>query len=160
MKNRTLIALIALTSFLISGGVFIASQKPAASCVTVYVDYGVLEAHKTTTECVRTDGTLRGMDALNMAGVAILGTEKYGLQIACRVNGVPDALTPIPATGHEGYLEKCKDMPAEFAYWAIIVRDGSNPWGWAQTGLLDIKLKPGDSIGLVYAINENVRFPN
>jgi hypothetical protein len=160
MKNKNLIALLAVASLVAVSWVWTTTTNPKADCVTVYVDYGVLKNQTTDTQCIAVDGPIRGMDALNAAGLAILGTEKYGLDIVCRVNSLPSGASAIGIKGHENYIETCKDMPAEFAYWAILVRDGSNPWGWSQTGLSEIKLDAGDSIGLVFSDNENVEFPN
>jgi hypothetical protein len=50
-------------------------------------------------------------------------------------------------------------MPAAFAYWAVIVKKGALPWGWADTGIDQVKLETGDSLGLVFVDNENVKFP-
>lgn len=160
MKNKNLIALVVVALIFTASWVWTSTTSTKRDCVNVYVDYGVLKNNSTLTDCIAVDGKIDGMTALNAAGLAILGTDKYGLQVVCRVNSLPSGASPIGIKGHEDYIETCKDMPAQFAYWAILVRDGSAPWGWAQTGLLDIELKPGDSIGLVFADNENVKFPN
>ena len=160
MKSKNVIALLAVASVVSASWLWTANTNKKSDCVTVYVDYGVLDNQKTDTRCIPVSGPIRGMDALNAAGLAILGTDKYGLDIVCRVNSLPNGAGPIGIKGHEDYVETCNEMPAEFAYWAILVRDGSAPWGWAQTGLSEIKVDAGDSIGLVFADNENVEFPN
>jgi hypothetical protein len=50
-------------------------------------------------------------------------------------------------------------MPAAFAYWAVLVKDGVLPWGWASTGIDQVTLEAGDSLGLVFFENDNQRFP-
>jgi hypothetical protein len=35
----------------------------------------------------------------------------------------------------------------------------SGAWGWAQTGINEVYLEPGDAIGLVFADEGDVRFP-
>lgn len=160
MKNKNVIALLAIAGLLAVSWVITSATSTKKDCVSVYVDYGVLNNGATLTDCIAVDGEIDGMTVLNSAGLAIIGTDKYGLQVVCRVNSLPAGGSPIGIKGHEDYIETCKDMPAQFAYWAILVRNGMAPWGWAETGLLDIKLKAGDSIGLVFADNENVKFPN
>lgn len=160
MKSKNLIALSAVALLVASAWVWTSATNSKKDCVTSYVDYGVLNPGTVITKCIAVDSEIDAMTILNASGLAILGTDKYGLQVVCRVNSLPSGAAPIGIKGHEDYVETCKDMPAEFAYWAILVRDGSGPWGWAQTGLLDIKLQPGDSVALVFADNENVKFPN
>lgn len=158
VKNKNIVV-VAVLAVLVGGSWWWSSSSTDKSCVTVYVDYGVLDNNSKSIECIPTDVEIDGMTAVNMASHAILGTEKYGLDVICKVDSLPKGGAPIGIKGHEEYIETCKDMPPAFAYWAILVKNGSGEWGWAQTGLRDVKLNPGDSIGLVFAENENVRFP-
>jgi hypothetical protein len=162
MKNKNLIALLAVAALVAASYIATTINHTATqgNCVEVYVDYGVLDNAKVVKDCVEVVGKVDAMTVLNAAGFYTHGTKKYGLQVVCRLNGLPKGGSPIGIPGHEDYVETCKDMPADFAYWAILVRNGSNPWGWAETGLLDIKLENGDSIGLVFASDEQVDFPN
>jgi hypothetical protein len=59
-------------------------------------------------------------------------------------------------------------MPPAEAYWAVLVKEHqvvpmplgiSGAWGWAQTGINEVYLEPGDAIGLVFADEGDVRFP-
>lgn len=158
MKSKNLVV-VAVIASLIGGSWWWTSSQASKSCVTVYVDYGVLDNDAKSVECIPTDVPLDGMTAVNMASHAILGTEKYGLDVICKVDSLPKGGVPIGIEGHENYIETCKDMPPAFAYWAILVKTSSTEWGWAQTGLRDVKLNPGDSVALVFADNDNVRFP-
>ena len=162
MKNKNLIALLAVAGLVSTAWVWASVNHEAtrSECVEVYVDYGILDKGKIVRDCVPVSGEIDAMTVLNAAGLAIQGTDRYGLSVVCRVNSLPSGGSPILVEGHEEYVETCKDMPAEFAYWAILVRTGVTYWGWAQEGVVDIKLEPGDSIGLVFADNDNVRFPN
>lgn len=163
MKKKILIA-TGITAAIVA--MFIVKAEisaPKSDCVTVYVDYGVLNKGAASETCVSAKDTLNAMTVFNTAGYAIIGTDKYGTQIACRVNGFPDAVTPIKAKGHSSYLEKCTDMPAAYAYWALLVKRGTSSisqWGWADKGVQDLKLKAGDSVALVFTINDKVRWPN
>ena len=53
------------------------------------------------------------MKVLGKANIVIDGTQKYGNQIVCRVDGLPKA-EPIGIKKHESYIETCQTMPAEF----------------------------------------------
>lgn len=166
-KSKKILAAVATGAVLLGLGASTwAASTGNGSCVTVYVDYGVLKDHQVQQSCVAVSGNTRAPEVLRLAGLALTGTKKYGDQIVCRVNDLPSATAPVPVRGHEDYVEPCADMPAEFAYWAVLVkRGGANPldlstrWGWAETGVRDVVLKPGDSVGLVFADNDNVRFP-
>lgn len=158
MKNKNLSILI--TAGLVLGGVgFAVATQPNKECVNVYVDYGVLDSNAKSTKCISVSGEANGLEVLTKAGLSVEGTGKYGLQIVCRVNSMPSATRPIGIKDHEDYVETCAEMPAAFAYWAVIVKKGALPWGWAETGIDKVSLKAGDSVGLVFADNENVKFP-
>jgi len=158
VKNKNLSILI--TAGLVVGGIgFVVASQPNKECVTVLVDYGVLDSKSTSSKCIPVTGKANGLDLLADAGLAIEGTGKYGSQIVCRVNSLPSATTPIGIKGHENYVETCAEMPAAFSYWAVLVKDGALPWGWASTGIDQVTLEAGDSLGLVFFENDNQRFP-
>jgi len=158
MRNKNISILISL-GIILAGSWFVASTTADKKCVDVYVDYGVLDSNAVSTKCVEVSGQVNGLEVLNKAGLSIEGTGKYGLQIVCRVNSLPSATKPIGIKDHENYVETCAEMPAAFAYWAVIVKKGALPWGWADTGIDKVMLEDGDSVGLVFADNENVKFP-
>lgn len=158
VKNKNLSIII--TAGLVLGGVgFAIATQPNKECVTVYVDYGVLDNNSTSSKCIPVTGKANGLELLADADLAIDGTGKYGSQIVCRVNSLPSSIQPIGIEGHEDYVETCAEMPAAFAYWAVLVKDGTLPWGWASTGIDQVTLEAGDSIGLVFFENDNQRFP-
>jgi len=105
---------------------------------------------------------------MKSANFKLEGTDKYGDAIVCRLNNLPKADQPIGIKGHEDYIESCKDMPAEFAYWAVLEKrkqplpnpaDLNAKWAWAQVGVAELALNPGDSLAFVFADNGNVKFP-
>lgn len=124
-------------------------------CVNLYVDFGQLDNNNKITKCIPANSNVLAPDILTGGKIAIEGTAKYGLQVVCRVNGLPSK-----------EIESCSVMPSEKAYWAIIVRkkaslvDPMPKWGWAQTGVSEIKLNPGESLGLVFTENGKVRWPD
>ena len=168
MKRTLKVSIFTIVTLLL-GITYNNSLNNNSSCINVYVDFGVLDNNSKIIECVPANGEQKALSILSQAGIIVSGTEKYGNQIVCRVNNLPSSSQPIGIKEHESYVEKCKDMPAEFAYWALLVRfksavpDKLNPtggWGWSQVGAADLKLNPGDSIGLVFSENENVAFPS
>jgi hypothetical protein len=53
-------------------------------------------------------------------------------------------------------------MPSEKAYWAILEKRDNlvfESYAWAQVGINELILSPGDSLALVFATNGEVRFP-
>lgn len=131
----------------------------SASCVNVVVDFQSLKSEKTS-QCVKVTGKTDAMTVLNAAGYAISGTDKYGLQIICRVNGLPDATHAIKSDKHKGYVEKCADMPAEFAYWALLVRTQKKDWTFAPVGIADLSLNPREQVALVFSVDGKMELPN
>jgi len=129
------------------------------NCVTVIVDFQSLKNEKIS-QCVAVGNEINAMTAFNLAGYAIYGTDKYGLQIICRVNALPNAIDPIKSDKHKGYVEKCTDMPAEFAYWALLVRTPKEDWKFAEVGILDLTVKPGEQLALVFSVDEKLELPN
>ena len=150
-KSRLILSIILLLGAFV---VAVATGKPA--CTHVYVDYGSLK-NQVIQSCVSTVETENALSVVLAAGFDIAGTDKYGLGVVCRVNGLPDK-------SHES----CAKMPSEKAYWALLVKrraiipnpfDVNSKWNWAPVGIMDLKVKPGDSVGLVFANNGKVKFP-
>ena len=138
------------------GGLYVL-QDQGKDCVTVYVDYGPLGNGTKSTSCIPVSDKANALDVLANAGLIIEGTQKYGNAVVCRVNNLPDATA-----------ESCTDMPPAEAYWAVLVKEHeiipipfnlTGEWGWAQTGVNEVYVNPGDSIGLVFADNGEVKFP-
>ena len=125
------------------------------SGVTVIVNVGNLDTPKdpSLTTCVITDTAILGVDALKKAGVTTEGTTQYGDQVVCRVNGVPSADLVIPAADGSAYKETCATMPAANAYWAVWLKPAGGTWDYAQEGLTTLKVEPGQSVELLFALN-------
>ena len=123
------------------------------SGVTVAVDASVLEDGDSKVWCIGTDETLAATDALTLVGVETEGTEEYGDQVVCRVNGVPAEDVAIPAEDGSDYFETCASMPAAFAYWSLWTKPEGEEWAYAQEGLSTLQLEPGDSLELLFTLN-------
>ena len=138
---------------LVVGGFFVVN-KSEESCINLYVDYGSLDNNTKSTECVGVSTKTNALDILNQANYKIEGTQKYGSAVVCRVNGLPDKT-----------VESCEVMPPENAYWAVIIKKKeiipfpNNEWGWAQKGINETYLSPGDSLGLVFSTNGDLKWP-
>lgn len=149
MKNKLIISLfiIVLSAFSIQAFVV----KP--SCINLYVDYGSLDNQKKTSECIKQDN-INALDFIRQSGYTTEGTIKYGDAVLCRLNGLP--------TKKE---ESCSEMPPENAYWAVIIKKKQtlllprNEWGWAEKAINETYLSAGDSIGLVFSTNGDLRWP-
>jgi hypothetical protein len=137
-----------LAIFVILFGSLAAIQATSnKDCITLYVDYGNLEK-STFQECIKSSET-KAIDLLVNNNFTLQGTDKYGTAVLCRLNGLPKE-------------EECKDMPSENAYWAILVKEDQilfEDYVWAQVGINELILSPGDSLALVFATNGTVNFP-
>jgi hypothetical protein len=138
---------------LIAGGFYI-SSAPNEDCVNLYVDYGSIDNQAKLTKCISASKNANALDILAKANLEIEGTKKYKDAVVCRVNGLPDES-----------VEKCESMPPAEAYWAVIVKKKqvvpfpSNEWGWAQKGINETYVSPGDSLGLIFSTDGEVRWP-
>ncbi|ANJ25672.1 hypothetical protein [Agromyces aureus] len=112
------------------------------------------------TTCVEADAPILASDALAEAGLETEGTEEYGDQVVCRVNGVPAADFALPAEDGTDYFETCASMPAAFAYWSLWTKPAGGEWGYAQEGLATLELAPGDSLELLFTLNGEPAAPS
>jgi hypothetical protein len=135
----------------------VAVQNSSPTCVELYVDYGPLNNGAVTNTCIPVDGNTNALDFLASANLSTEGTQDYGNAILCRLGGFPDVA-----------VETCEVMPPAESYWAVLVKehrlialpfDTGAVWGWAQTGINEVYLNPGDSLGLVFADNGEVKLP-
>jgi len=136
-----------ITSFLVIVLAFFGLSyvtKSDTNCVNLYVDFGLLNAETKVEQCI---------EVSTETGYTTEGTQKYGDAVVCRLNGLPDKS-----------VETCEVMPPENAFWAVIVKEKKllpffNDWGWAQTGINDVTLSSGDSLGLVFSTNGDLKWP-
>jgi hypothetical protein len=81
-------------------------------------------------------GGVSGVAALEQAGIEV-GTQRFSFGLGvCQVDNVP------------AHYVSC--LPSGKPYWALFVAHGSGGWRPASTGISDITLKAGDSLGLRY----------
>ncbi len=140
-----------------------ASVPPAAaivegSCdadegVTLVVDSSALADGSVQEWCRPTADDLAVADLLAEAGVTTEGTDEYGDQVVCRVNGLPSASAPVGSNEDPSYVEECASMPAAFAYWALWERPAGGEWAYATEGLSTLQATPGESIALLFTLD-------
>jgi hypothetical protein len=136
---------------------FVAFTPAKSTCVNLVVDYGSLDSGSVVEKCIETSGEISALDLMANAKIEVQGTDKYGTAVVCRLNNLPDAS-----------VESCAEMPPAEAYWAVYVKEHElfpipfnteGEWGWAQTGFDEVHLHNGDSLGLVFIENGEVRYP-
>ncbi|WP_455132054.1 hypothetical protein [Microbacterium aurum] len=121
--------------------------------VTIIVDASGLDDAEPQAQCFLTDESVPAADALTVAQVNVEGTEQYGDQVVCRVNGLPSASEPVGSTEDPAYVESCETMPAAFAYWSLWLKPAGGEWDYAQEGLSTLQVEPGDSIELLFTLD-------
>lgn len=137
-----------------------AASTTAGPCagVKVIVDSGALkQAAADTSTCVSVDGPTVASDVLGKADVKIEGTAKYPTSFACRVNGVPAADFDIKHKG--GTTREACDDKNTVSYWALWVKPAAGTWAYAQEGLDSLKLSPGESLELLYTVDNEPAAP-
>ncbi|MET0779899.1 MAG: hypothetical protein ABWY26_04860 [Microbacterium sp.] len=134
-----------------------APSAEAAECagVRVVVETGDLDVPDgpAGSTCIDTDEAIAASDAVAEAGLTLEGTDEYGDQVICRVNGVPAEDFALTAEDGSEYLETCASMPAAFAYWSLWVQPAGGEWAYAEEGVSTLQLEPGESLGLLFTLN-------
>jgi hypothetical protein len=141
----------------ISLGTLFVLSSSKADCVNLYIDYGPLNNGAVIERCVPVTGDVMALDLIASVNLSTEGTQKYGNAVLCRLNGLPSK-----------EVETCEVMPSENTYWAVLIKeheiipfpfDLKGEWGWAQVGINELHLHAGDSLGLVFSDNGEVKFP-
>ncbi|MFF2370595.1 hypothetical protein [Agromyces sp. NPDC058110] len=112
------------------------------------------------TTCVAADAPILASDAVAEAGLTTEGTDEYGDQVVCRVNGVPAEDFALPAEDGTDYFETCASMPAAFAYWSLWTKPVDGEWGYAEEGLATLEVSPGERIALLFTVNGEPAAPS
>ena len=121
--------------------------------VTLVVDSSALADGEVQEWCRPTDAPLAVATLLDEAGIETEGTEEYGDDVVCRVNGLPSATEPVGSTEDPAYVEECASMPAAFAYWSLWTQAAGGEWGYAEEGLATLEAAPGESIALLFTLD-------
>lgn len=141
-----------------SAGASASADAGPCAGVKVIVDSGALDQPAADTSvCVDADGPTLASDVLGKADVKIEGTAKYPTSFVCRVNGVPAADFDIKHKG--GTTREACDDKNTVSYWALWVKPAAGTWGYAQEGLDSLKLNPGESLELLYTVDNEPAAP-
>ncbi|MFB9684034.1 hypothetical protein [Amycolatopsis plumensis] len=111
---------------------------PEGDGVTVVVDFGDLGPQPLVRCAAGTPSN--GIAALQEAGIEVAGSQKYGLAVACRINGKP---------GPD--VESCAGMPSATAYWSYWHAPAGGSWTSSQEGAQTAKPVPGGFEGWAFA---------
>ena len=134
-----------------------------ASCdgVAVMVNYGILSTEREISCVEFTESNVMANDVLQFAGITTEGTETYGDQVVCRVNGLPSESEPFVVEGEEPHLESCEDMPPAYGYWALWVKQSAEAeWAYAEEGISTLPVEPGMTIGLAFSAGGETPVPS
>ena len=121
--------------------------------VTLLVDASALDGGERTEWCVPAEGEIAASEVLSEAGVTTEGTEEYGDDVICRVDGLPAADAPVGSAEDPSYVETCASIGPAFAYWSLWTAPAGGPWGYATEGIATLELTPGDSLGLLFTLD-------
>ncbi|ADJ50718.1 hypothetical protein AMES_8892 [Amycolatopsis mediterranei S699] len=111
---------------------------PAGGGVTVVVDFGDLGPGSLVRCAAGTPAN--GIAALQEAGIDVAGSQKYGLAVACRINGKP---------GPD--VESCAGMPSATAYWSYWHASAGGSWTSSHEGAQTAKPAPDGFEGWAFA---------
>ncbi len=134
-----------------------AASEPCAGVKVIVDSASLKQAAADTSVCVPVDGPTLASAVLSQADVKIEGTAKYPTSFACRVNGVPAADFDIKHKG--GTAREACDDKNTVSYWALWVKPAAGTWGYAQEGLDSLKLNPGESLELLYTVDNEPAAP-
>lgn len=103
------------------------------SAVTEVVDFSALGGD-VVVRCSTGSGGhgLTGLDALTGAGFSVAGTQRWGLQFVCRIQGRPTAREDLAIPGDDSYHEDCGDTPPETAYWSYWYASNGGAWKYGS----------------------------
>jgi hypothetical protein len=102
--------------------------------VTVVVDFSALGGDVVVRCAPGTGGQgFTGLDALTQAGFAVAGTQRWGMEFVCRIQGRPTAHEDLAIPGDDSYHEDCGDTPPETAYWGYWYASNGGSWRYSST---------------------------
>lgn len=133
------------------------SSGPCAGVKVIVDSASLKQPAADTSVCVDAAGPTLASAVLSDADVKIEGTAKYPTSFACRVNGVPAADFDIKHKG--GTVREACDDKNTVSYWALWVKPAGGTWGYAQEGLDSLKLNPGESLELLYTVDNEPAAP-
>jgi hypothetical protein len=125
------------TSASVGSAIVAAASKPGYCTddtgVTVVVDFSALGGD-VVVRCAAGPGGqgFTGLDALDAAGFSVTGTQRWGMQFVCRIQGRPTAREDLTIPGDDSYHEDCGDTPPEAAYWGYWYASNGGSWRYSS----------------------------
>lgn len=116
--------------------------------VTVIVDFQRLGARDVQLRCAPTPGgeSITGLEALQRAGFAPAGTDRWGLSFICRLLGLPAASGPD--------AESCAHTPPSESYWSYWQARPSGVWTYSGLGATASTAAPGSVEGWSFSTDD------
>jgi hypothetical protein len=101
--------------------------------VTVVVDFRELGGD-VVVRCASGPGGqgFTGLEALTGAGLSVAGTQRWGMQFVCRIQGRPTAHEDLAIPGDDSYHEDCGDTPPDTAYWTYWYAPNGGSWRYSS----------------------------
>jgi hypothetical protein len=101
--------------------------------VTVVVDFRELGGD-VVVRCAPGPGGqgFTGLDALTEAGYQVAGTQRWGMQFVCRIQGRPAGNEDLEIPGDDSYREDCGGTPPETAYWTYWYASNGGDWKYSS----------------------------
>ena len=73
-----------------------------------------------------------GLDALDGAGFSVAGTQRWGLQFVCRIQGRPSAREDLAIPGDDSYHERAPTRRPRPAYWSYWYASNGGAWKYTS----------------------------
>lgn len=129
------------------------TSNGACEGVRVVVDFASLEAEPVD-ECVAAGAPITALQALREAGLEFTGSDTAGENFVCRVEGRPSETEQVQTETQGPDVQTCEQYGLSWAFWSVFVETGSG-WTPANEGIATQKVKPGESLGLVWQLTDD-----
>jgi hypothetical protein len=124
--------------------------------VTVVVDFRALGGDLVE-RCAPGPGGegFTGLDALTGAGFSAAGTQRWGMEFVCRIQGEPAASDRLSIPGDDSYREDCGDTPPETAYWSYWYASNGGDWKYSSISSASRSTVKGGFEGWVFHLGSS-----
>lgn len=159
MKNLIVLAVVGALGLTIAG-CSTAETAPAVTdtqgdCtgIRVVADFTSLD-EPTIDKCLAATETMTALAALTAAGLDITGSKEAGDNWICRVDGRPSETEELRTQTQGPFVEDCAAYGSGWAFWSLYLQTGAD-WTTANEGVATQKVKPGQSVGVVWQLTDD-----
>lgn len=162
MKKLIVLAVVGALGLTIAG-CSTAPSAPSAPEVTdtqgecegirVVADFATL-GDTTVDKCVAATEAMTALAALSAVGLDITGSKEAGDNWICRVDGRPSPSEELRTETQGPFIEDCAAYGSGWAFWALYLDTGAD-WEPANEGVATQKVKPGQSVGVVWQLTDD-----